>query len=291
MAMLRPEWLKIKAPDAGKMREIKKLIDELRLHTVCESAQCPNAGECFGNRTATFMIMGDICTRNCAFCAVAHGNPSPPDPAEPDNVAEAAVQLGLRHAVITSVTRDDLPDGGARQFAAVVRALRRRLPHASVELLIPDLKGDVDALRVVADARPDVLNHNVETVPELYDKVRPQADYNRSVELFQTMKRINPAVVTKSGLMLGLGETRKQVVAVLEDLHSAGCGILTLGQYLRPSPRHIEMKCYIPPSEFDFYKKTALAIGFRAVVATPLARSSYYAREAYVKTLTGNFQQ
>lgn len=283
MVTLRPEWLKIKAPDAGKMIEIKGLIDELSLHTVCESAQCPNAGECFGNRTATFMIMGDICTRNCAFCAVSHGGPGPLDPAEPENLAAAAGTLGLKHVVITSVTRDDLPDGGARHFAKVVKAVRGRVVGASIELLIPDLQGDRASIAAVVAAGPDVLNHNIETVPRLYEKVRPQADYRRSVSLFKTVKEINPDMITKSGLMLGLGEKAEQVLDVMRDLHDAGCDILTLGQYLRPSVQHIEMKRYVPPTEFDSYKKAALAIGFRAVVATPLARSSYYAREAYLE--------
>ncbi len=283
MVTLRPEWLKIKAPDAGKMLEIKGLIDGLSLHTVCESAQCPNAGECFGNRTATFMIMGDVCTRNCAFCAVSHGRPGPLDPDEPKNLAAAAETLGLKHVVITSVTRDDLPDGGAGHFAKVVKAVRGTLPEASIELLIPDLQGDPDSIAVVVSAGPDVLNHNVETVPQLYKKVRPQADYRRSISLFKLVKKINPDMITKSGLMLGLGEKAEQVVEVMHDLHEAGCDILTLGQYLRPSAQHIEMKRYVPPTEFDFYKKAALDIGFRAVVATPLARSSYYAREAYLE--------
>ena len=283
MVTLRPEWLKIKAPDAGKMIEIKGLIDELSLHTVCESAQCPNAGECFGNRTATFMIMGDISTRNCAFCAVSHGGPGPLDPAEPENLAAAAGTLGLKHVVITSVTRDDLPDGGARHFAKVVKAVRGRVAGASIELLIPDLQGDRASIAAVVAAGPDVLNHNIETVPRLYEKVRPQADYRRSVSLFKTVKEINPDMITKSGLMLGLGEKAEQVLDVMRDLHDAGCDILTLGQYLRPSVQHIEMKRYVPPTEFDSYKKAALAIGFRAVVATPLARSSYYAREAYLE--------
>ena len=280
MVMARPEWLKIKCPDAGKMQQIKQMMDQLQLHTVCESAHCPNVGECFGNKTATFMIMGDVCTRNCAFCAVHHGVVGPLDPAEPENLAAAAALLKLQHIVITSVTRDDLPDGGASHFAAVIRAVQRKVPQTSIEVLIPDLAGNDEAIATVVAARPNVLNHNVETVPTLYSSVRPQGDYQRSINLFRQVKGRDPGMVTKSGLMLGLGETVEAVTAVMRDLLAAGCEILTLGQYLQPSPEHIAMERYITPKEFAEYRRIGLELGFRVVVSNPLVRSSYYAREA-----------
>jgi lipoic acid synthetase len=285
MAIARPEWLKIKSPDAGKMQQIKQMMDQLQLHTVCESAHCPNVGECFGNKTATFMIMGDDCTRNCAFCAVHHGTVSPLDPAEPENLATAAAMLKLHHIVITSVTRDDLPDGGARHFASVIRAVQRKLPESSIEVLIPDLAGNEQAIATIVDAKPHVLNHNVETVPALYSRVRPQADYERSINLFRQVKRKDPNMVTKSGLMLGLGETVEAITAVMKDLQAAGCEILTLGQYLRPSSEHIPMERYITPAEFAEYRRMGLEQGFHVVVANPLVRSSYYAREAYQEAI------
>lgn len=291
MGIARPEWLKIKSPDVGKMQQIKILMDQLDLHTVCESAQCPNVGECFGNRTATFMILGDVCTRNCRFCAVQHGIAGQPDPAEPDNLAEAVQTLGLKYIVITSVTRDDLPDGGAGHYAAVVKAVYQKVPDAAVEVLIPDLGGDESALATVVAASPSVLNHNVETVPALYNRVRPEADYRRSVNLFTAVKKIDPTMITKSGMMLGLGETVAEVTGVMKDLCQAGCDILTLGQYLRPSAAHIPMERYVTPEEFEEYRRIGMEIGFRAVVANPLVRSSYYAREAYQQVLAGFRQQ
>ena len=285
MVMARPEWLKIKCPDAGKMQQIKQMMDQLQLHTVCESAHCPNVGECFGNKTATFMIMGDVCTRNCAFCAVHHGVVGPLDPAEPENLAAAAALLKLQHIVITSVTRDDLPDGGASHFAAVIRAVQRKVPQTSIEVLIPDLAGNDEAIATVVAARPNVLNHNVETVPTLYSSVRPQGDYQRSINLFRQVKGRDPGMVTKSGLMLGLGETVEAVTAVMRDLLGAGCEILTLGQYLQPSPEHIAMERYITPKEFAEYRRIGLELGFRVVVSNPLVRSSYYAREAYQESI------
>lgn len=285
MVMARPEWLKIKCPDAGKMQQIKQMMDQLQLHTVCESAHCPNVGECFGNKTATFMIMGDVCTRNCAFCAVHHGVVGPLDPAEPENLAAAAALLKLQHIVITSVTRDDLPDGGASHFAAVIRAVQRKVPQTSIEVLIPDLAGNDEAIATVVAARPNVLNHNVETVPTLYSSVRPQGDYQRSINLFRQVKGRDPGMVTKSGLMLGLGETVEAVTAVMRDLLGAGCEILTLGQYLQPSPEHIAMERYITPKEFAEYRRIGLELGFRVVVSNPLVRSSYYAREAYQEAI------
>lgn len=288
MQISRPEWLKVKCPDASKMQQIKSMMDKLKLHTVCESAQCPNVGECFGSCTATFMIMGDVCTRNCAFCAVNHGAPGVLDQKEPDNLANAVELLGLKHVVITSVTRDDLADGGADHFSAVVKAVRNKKPDASIELLIPDMGGNEAALRTIAEAQPDVLNHNIETVPSLYAKVRPQADYERSIRLFKVVKTVNSRLITKSGLMVGLGEKADQVIDVMKDLYNAGCDILTLGQYLRPSEQHIPMERYITPDEFEFYRQQGLKIGFRAVVAKPLVRSSYFAREAYLEALAKN---
>jgi lipoic acid synthetase len=281
MVMARPEWLKIRSPDVGKMQEIKRMMDQLQLHTVCESAHCPNVGECFGNKTATFMIMGDVCTRNCAFCAVHHGKASSLDQGEPDNLATAVALLKLQHIVITSVTRDDLPDGGASHFAAVVRAVQQKVPESSIEVLIPDLAGNEQAIATIVAAKPHVLNHNVETVPSLYSKVRPQADYERSINLFRQVKHKDPGMVTKSGLMLGLGETMAAITAVMKDLQAAGCEILTLGQYLRPSPEHIPMERYITPEEFAEYRRIGLEQGFHVVLSNPLVRSSYYAREAY----------
>ncbi|MEN6414213.1 MAG: lipoyl synthase [Veillonellales bacterium] len=291
MEAVRPEWLKIKSPDAAKMQQIKMLMDRLDLHTVCESAQCPNVGECFGHQTATFMILGDVCTRNCRFCAVHHGIPGRPDPAEPDNLAEAVQTLGLKYIVITSVTRDDLPDGGAGHYAAVLQSVYHKVPDAAIEVLIPDLAGSEAALAVVVAARPSVLNHNVETVPALYSRVRPEADYQRSVDLFATVKKIDPKMITKSGMMLGLGESVGEVTKVMEDLNRAGCDILTLGQYLRPSAAHIPMERYVTPKEFEEYRRIGLKIGFKVVVANPLVRSSYYAREAYQQVLAGSRRQ
>ncbi len=288
--MVRPEWLKIKSPDPEKMQQIKKMMDKLQLHTVCESAHCPNVGECFGQQTATFMIMGDVCTRNCAFCAVKHGATDQLDSAEPENVAAAAATLGLQHIVITSVTRDDLPDGGASHFAAVVKAVQHKLPHSSIEVLIPDMAGDDKAIATIVTAKPSVVSHNVETIPALYSRVRTQADYQRSLNLFRQVKDKNPDMVTKSGLMLGLGEAMEEVTAVMQDLHSAGCEILTLGQYLRPSKAHIAMERYIAPEEFAEYHRIGVELGFRVVVADPLVRSSYYAGEAYREAIASKYK-
>lgn len=285
MQLSRPEWLKVKCPDSDKMQQIKGMMDKLKLHTVCESAHCPNVGECFGSSTATFMILGNVCTRNCAFCAVSHGAPESVDYNEPDNLASAVELLGLKHVVITSVTRDDLSDGGAGHFSAVVKAVRQKKPDASIELLIPDMGGNEASLTTIAEAQPDVLNHNVETVPALYHEVRPEANYERSIRLIKFVKAINSNLITKSGLMLGLGEKKDQIYEVMRDLRNAGCDILTLGQYLRPSEWHIPLERYITPEEFEAYRQQGLKIGFKVVVAKPLVRSSYYAREAYLEAL------
>jgi lipoic acid synthetase len=248
---------------------------------VCESAKCPNIGECFSHRTATFMILGSACTRNCTFCAVEHADPQPVDPDEPDRVAAAAAELGLRHVVVTSVTRDDLPDGGAEHFAQTIRAVRARLPEASVEVLTPDFEGREGDMAAVAAAGPDVYNHNVETVPRLYSRVRPEAEYARSLHLLEYVKRSCAQSVTKSGLMVGLGETDAEVVDVLRDLRAVGCDSITVGQYLRPSPRHLPVERYVPPEQFAEYARAATELGFGHVASAPFVRSSYNAAEAW----------
>ena len=282
----KPDWLKIKLRAGGDQAELSALLRGLRLHTVCEEANCPNRMECFSKRTATFLILGGTCTRNCRFCDVSSGAPAPPDPDEPARVAEAAARLGLAHVVITSVTRDDLPDGGAGYFAAAILAVRARLPHATLEVLVPDFQGDRAALAAVLTAGPDVLNHNVETVPRLYPAVRPQADYQRSVELLRRAAAWSAGAsgaerpdgrprLVKTGIMLGLGESEAELLAVFADLRAAGCDLLTLGQYLAPSGAHYPVAEWIAPGRFDALKERALALGFRAVAAAPLVRSSY----------------
>jgi lipoic acid synthetase len=247
------------------------------LHTVCQSAECPNLGECFGRGSAAFMILGDVCTRDCSFCAVAHGRPHPVDPAEPRRVAAAAAMLELDHVVITSVTRDDLPEGGAQHFAATIRAVRELLPKAGVEVLVPDFGGSPKALELVMAALPDVLNHNVETVPRLYRRVRPQADYVRSLRLLAQAGRTAPSGMLKSGFMLGLGEHEDEVLALLRDLHEAGVEALTIGQYLQPTTRHLVVDRYVEPEEFSRYASAARELGFARVLSGPLVRSSYHA--------------
>ena len=276
--MNRPEWLTIQVPSAENLDRMKKLLDAGHLHTVCEGADCPNIGECFASKTCTFMILGDVCTRNCRFCAVGHGRPAQVDPGEPQAVALTARQLGLKHVVVTSVTRDDLADGGAGHFADTIRAIRAAVPDATVEVLIPDFQGKMDALQKVIDAGPDVINHNVETVPRLYSSVRPQAIYERSLELLQRVSK--SGILSKSGLMLGLGETNEEVIEVMEDLRAANCDILTLGQYLSPSPAHHPVVAYIHPDTFNMLKQKAYNMGFLEVNAGPLVRSSYHAARA-----------
>ena len=272
-----PEWIKVKAPQGEAFFETKRLVRDLDVHTVCEEAHCPNVGECWGQRTATFMLLGEVCTRNCAFCAVAHGRPEAVDPYEPLRVAEAVARLGLRHVVVTSVDRDDLPDGGAGHFARTAEAIKRRVPECAVEVLIPDFKGDPVAVETVAAAPIDVLNHNTETVPRLYKCVRPGAKYERSLELLRHAKRYRPELLTKTGLMLGLGEERDELLAVFADIAATGCNILTLGQYLRPSGSHLPVERYLAPSEFAALRQEALRLGFRHVESGPLVRSSYHA--------------
>lgn len=272
-----PEWLKIPAPDEKSLYEMQDLIKGMTLHTVCEEALCPNVGECFKSRTATFLLMGDVCTRNCNFCAVRHGNPLPLDPDEPRHIAEACKALGLKYVVLTCVTRDDLADGGASHMALVVKEVKKLNPGAKVELLTSDLAGSRDALKNLLEAPLDVLAHNVETVPSLYPAVRPQANYERSLAVIEMAKTIAPKVLTKSGIMVGLGETYEEVIKVMSDLISVGCDILTIGQYLQPSPSHLPVKEFVPPKQYQMYEQKGLELGFKYVVAGPLVRSSYRA--------------
>ncbi len=275
-----PEWLKVKAPKHGAYEEMAGFLQSLGLHTVCQSASCPNIGECFSKGTATFMILGDRCTRNCGFCGVHSDKPMPVDPDEPGRVAEAAARMGLKYVVVTSVTRDDLPDGGAEQFAKTIQGIVTKVPSAKVEVLIPDLNGDWGALQTILDAEPFVLNHNIETVPRLYDTVRSSANYDRSLRLIETAKQLKPSTYTKSGLMLGLGETKDEVVQTLRDLRAHRCDIITIGQYLRPSKVNLPVVEYVHPDMFDEYKIVAEGLGFSFVSSGPFVRSSYHADEA-----------
>lgn len=275
----KPDWLRIKLTTGDNYHEIKDMMRSKTLHTVCEEARCPNIYECWANRTATFMILGDICTRACRFCAVKTGLPTELDLQEPERVAEAAVQMNLRHCVVTSVARDDLKDGGASIFAATIKAIRAKLPLCSVEVLIPDFLGNWDALRTVMDAKPDILNHNVETVERLSDRVRAKAKYARTMELLRRAKEMAPNIPTKSSIMLGLGETIEEVHRTMDDLRAVDCNILTLGQYLQPSSSHINIARYVHPDEFAQLKKDGLAKGFSHVESAPLVRSSYHAHE------------
>lgn len=277
----KPDWLKRRLPTGDAFNQVRELIEAGKLHTVCQEAKCPNIWECYSHRTATFLIMGERCTRNCRFCSVAPGVPEPLDPQEPARVAEAAAAMELSYVVVTSVTRDDLPDGGAGHFAATLHAIRRRIPGAEIEVLVPDFQGERAALETVLRARPDVFNHNIETVPRLYPRVRPQADYRRSLELLRVAHEFDAAIPTKSGLMLGLGERPEEIRQVLEDLRSAGCRILTLGQYLQPSPEHLPVEGYILPEDFDSWRNTALGMGFSEVASAPFVRSSYHAKESF----------
>lgn len=277
--MKKPDWLKVPY-DPKAVQEVASLMKNLKLNTVCNEANCPNLGECFMKHTATFMILGSHCTRNCRFCNVTHAAPETVDPDEPENLAKAAKKLGLRHVVITQVTRDDLEDGGAGQFAECLRQLHEMCPGTTVEVLTSDMKGSHDCLDIVLQAGPDVFNHNVEMPKELYSKVRPEARYERSLDVLRYVKETYPDVLTKTGFMVGLGETEEQIDALLDDLVETGCDILTIGQYLQPSPQHYPLQRYVTPAEFDHYKEMALAKGFRFVTSTPLVRSSYRAAEA-----------
>jgi len=275
----KPDWLKVRAPGSENYLRLKGLMRTLGLHTVCEEANCPNIGECWHHGTATFMILGDTCTRSCGYCNVIHGTPEPPDRNEPANVASAVHAMSLAHVVVTSVDRDDLPDFGASHFARTIAETRARIPACRIEVLIPDFKGDEAALRTVLDARPDVLNHNIETVPRLYRMARPGGRYPRALELFERARAYAPDVPTKSGLMVGLGEEWDEVVQTLHDLRSAGCRIVTIGQYLRPSLANMPMTRYYAPAEFAELKRIGLDLGFAHVESGPLVRSSYHAHE------------
>jgi lipoyl synthase len=275
----KPQWLRAKAPVGENFHNLKKLARGLGLHTVCESAQCPNIGECWNHKTATFMLLGDICTRRCGFCAVPKGKPEAIDWEEPQRVAEAVATLGLKHAVVTSVNRDDDNVGGAKIFAETIREIRKRTPHCRVEVLIPDFQGLEEPLRIVLDAAPDVLNHNTETVPRLYRAVRSGARYQRTLDLLANAKRISPATITKSGVMVGLGESMEELIDVFRDLAQQGVDLLTVGQYLRPSKDHLPIARFYTPEEFKLMKDEALRFGFRHVESGPLVRSSYHAHE------------
>jgi lipoyl synthase len=276
----RPDWLRVKFFNGPNYQELKRIMRTLGLNTVCESARCPNLGECWEHRTATFMILGNICTRACGFCAVPSGKPAgPPDDQEPERVAEAVERMGLRYAVVTSVNRDDQPDGGASIFARTIAEIRRRVPDCKVEVLIPDFRGNWNALETVVAARPDVLNHNTETVPRLYHQVRKGAVYGRSLELLRRAKSLVPEMPTKTGLMLGLGEEREEVLAAMQDLAAQGTDILTLGQYLQPTRDHLPVIRFVHPDEFSEYKILGEQMGFAHVESGPLVRSSYHAFE------------
>jgi lipoic acid synthetase len=274
----KPPWLKVKAPGSPNYLRLKRLLRERQLHTICEEAYCPNIGECWQQLTATFLILGEICTRNCGFCAATHGRPTELDLAEPERVAKAVCELGLAHAVITSVNRDDLADGGARIFAAVIRRIRELSPDCSVEVLIPDFRGNEAALRTVVDATPTILNHNIETVPRLYREVRPGARYEQSLEVLAGARRTSTELVTKSGIIVGFGEERRELLRTMADLREVDCDILTLGQYLRPSRAHLPISKYYTPEEFRELKAIGDEMGFKYVESGPLVRSSYHAR-------------
>ena len=281
----KPPWLKVRAPGGENYQRLGALMRELGLHTVCEEAHCPNVGECWEHGTATFIILGDVCTRNCAYCAVSHGRPPVYDIEEPSRVAAAVEQMRLRHVVITSVDRDDLPDFGAAIFAETIRQIKQRLPDCSVEVLVPDFQGDEDAIRTVLDAEPDIYNHNTETVPRLYKRCRPGGRYERVLRIFRFVKTIAPHIPTKTGIILGMGETIPEVEHTMRELRTVDVDILTLGQYLRPSAQHIPLDRYYTPEEFRALRETGLAMGYRHVESGPLVRSSYHAWEQ-VQSLT-----
>jgi lipoic acid synthetase len=275
----KPSWLKVKAPGGGNYLHLKNMMKEMDLHTVCEEAHCPNIGECWDHGTATFMILGDVCTRNCAYCAVAHGRPPKFDPAEPERVAEAAARMNLRHLVITSVDRDDLPDFGAWAFAEVIRLVHERVPSCSVEVLVPDFQGNEDSIRAVLEARPEIYNHNTETVARLYKKARPGGKYERVKQIFRFAKQVAPDVPTKTGIILGMGETNEEVLDTMRDLRTVDVDILTLGQYLKPSNDHIALDRYVTPEDFRMFYEAGMAMGYKHVESGPLVRSSYHAWE------------
>jgi len=277
---VKPEWLRVKAPQWERVGSVKEILRDLALNTVCEEASCPNIGECFSAGTATFLIMGPACTRACPYCDIDFEKKLQAlDPTEPDRLAEAVRRMNLNHVVITSVNRDDLPDGGASQFVKCIEAVRSLSPKTTIEVLIPDMCGDWAALAIILQAQPEVLNHNTETVPRLYKRVRPQGDYGRSLQLIQQTRQLAPAIYTKSGIMVGLGETDEEVRQTLQDLRNAGCDILTIGQYLQPSNKHLIVKEFVTPEQFDAWREFGDAIGFLQVVSSPLTRSSYHAEQ------------
>lgn len=279
---MKPTWLRRKLPDPKILQNMRDLLARYKLYTVCQGALCPNQGECFGHGTATFLILGQTCTRNCTFCAItSNSTPPAPDPEEPERLAQAVQELGLKYVVITSVTRDDLPDGGAGHFAQTVATLKGKIPEIKVEVLIPDFQGSMTSLKKVLESDPDIINHNLETVPRLYPEVRPQADYQRSLNLLRAVKETNPLKITKSGIMLGLGERREEIFEAMQDLLTVSCDLLTLGQYLQPSGRHHPVIRYISPTEFEEYKKAGEEMGFKTVFAGPLVRSSFHARKIF----------
>ena len=281
---MKPVWLRRKLPDAEALARMRGLLRRHGLHTVCEGALCPNQGECFGQGTVTFLILGNTCTRSCTFCAIpTEERPPAPDPGEPERIARASAELGLRHVVVTSVTRDDLGDGGAGRFAETVQALRRISPEIVVEILIPDFQGSVESLRTVVKSTPQILNHNLETVPRLYPEVRPQADYGRSLLLLKRVKDLKPEMPTKSGLMLGLGEKQEEILRVMADLREVSCNLLTLGQYLQPSGKHHPVVRFVAPEEFEEFRVVGEKMGFQAVFSAPLVRSSFHAAEFFEK--------
>jgi lipoic acid synthetase len=276
--MRKPEWIRMKVPDSARFQEIKQVLRENKLHTVCEEASCPNIGECFSGGTATFMILGDICTRRCPFCDVSHGKPLPPDINEPTNLARTIAQMHLRYVVITSVDRDDLMDGGAQHFVDCIQSVREQSPNIKIEVLVPDFRGRLDiAVEVLKIAPPDVMNHNLETVPRLYKQARPGADYQNSLNLLKVFGELHPDVPTKSGLMLGLGETDEEILEVMQDLRAHGVTMLTLGQYLQPSPHHLPVLRFVTPERFAEFEQQALAMGFTKAACGPMVRSSYHA--------------
>jgi lipoic acid synthetase len=282
--VVKPDWLRVKAPQWERVGQVKDILRDLGLNTVCEEASCPNIGECFHAGTATFLIMGPACTRACPYCDIDfEKKPKPLDATEPERLAEAVRRMNLNHVVITSVNRDDLADGGASQFVGCIEAVRRLSPKTTIEVLIPDLCGNWEALNTILQAQPEVLNHNSETVPRLYRRVRPQGDYHRSLELLKRSRQLSPGVYTKSGIMVGLGETDTEVRAVMQDLRTVNCDILTIGQYLQPSPKHLPLAQFISPEQFEAWKTYGESLGFLQVVATPLTRSSYHAEQ--VRTL------
>jgi len=276
----KPEWLRIGRMDREKIKEVQQLLRKLGLHTVCEESMCPNIGKCFEKKTATFLVMGDVCTRDCKFCDIKFGKPNPLDPEEPNHIVEATKKLGLKHVVVTSVTRDDLKDGGAAHFAEITKKLKEYDPKLVIELLIPDLKGKERDIRTVVESKPDIINHNVEVVPRLFRKVTPQSNYKTSLSLLKQVKEMNPEIHTKSGLMVGLGETKEEVIEVMKDLREINCDILTIGQYLKPPSSDLEIEEFVHPDLFKEYEETAYELGFEFVASAPFVRSSFNAEEA-----------